>query len=131
MNTDEYKIAKKDAKSKAYILLFALIAGSIAFISYLSLSLFTYEEFDHVSKSSKLTILGKIKFSEKEYSQIFYSLEEDSKTVLNLTMSCVLNPLIIGSKYNVTTVNYKYKDLFREGSHLRITGLKAQICKPL
>mgnify|MGYP006349335933 CR=1 FL=1 len=47
MNTDEYKIAKKDAKSKAYILLFALIAGSIAFISYLSLleSIFIFLHF--------------------------------------------------------------------------------------
>lgn len=131
MNTDEYKIVKKNAKSKAYILLFVLIVSSIAFISYLSLSLLTYKEFDHVSKNSKLSIISKIQFSESEDSQVFYVLEGDVKNVLNLTMSCSLKPLIIGNTYDISIVNYKYKDLFREGSYFRIQGLKEQICKPV
>jgi hypothetical protein len=126
MNTIE-----KNIKIKTCILLSILISAIIGLSSFFVVSLFTYEEFNHVSKNSKLSVINKFQLFNPTENQIFYFLNDNKKDVFNLSITCKLDPSIVGKTYNVETVEFQYKDFFRDGNHTRMKGLREQICIPV
>ncbi len=101
-------------------------------ISSLIVSLITYKEFDHKSTENQTVfILGSITLSLPQDHLISISVQENNqfKEIINQNIQCTLKNNILNKPLNVSIVEYKYKDFFREGSHIRFVGLKEKICE--
>lgn len=120
---------KKIIKNPVILVLFFTI---FSIVSFISISVFTYQESNHVEfKNLNIVILGTIKTSLPKDNIITISVKDNDKfkKIMNENITCELKSNILNKEFTVDFVEYQYKDFFREGTHIRIIGLKEKICK--
>jgi len=120
---------KKIIKNPVILVLFFTI---FSIVSFISISVYTYQESNHVEfKNLNVVILGTIKTSLPKDNIITISVKNNDKfkKIMNENITCELKSNILNKEFTVDFVEYQYKDFFREGTHIRIIGLKEKICK--